>query len=214
MSRSFAALSNSPRSGARRYRMRSMKASRAEVRVRFEIAPELVSGVELRANGQKLAWSIADYLASMEKKVGELLNEQAKVAAPATADGARAPRTDWTPGEARPFLRLRVCSASSTARFLESPRRVKRSRRNSRHASSARSAPYPLVLPQSWVCRVSDSRNCSNFRAACSASRSTSMRAKSAWCCSAITGICTRAMQSSAPDASWTWTWVTDCWAA
>ena len=45
----------------------------AEVRVRFETAPDLIGGIELTANGQKLAWSIADYLASMEKGVGELL---------------------------------------------------------------------------------------------------------------------------------------------
>jgi F-type H+-transporting ATPase subunit b len=45
----------------------------AEVRVRFETAPDLVSGINLTANGQKVAWSIADYLASLEKGVGELL---------------------------------------------------------------------------------------------------------------------------------------------
>jgi len=50
----------------------------AEVRVRFETAPELIGGIELTTNGQKVAWSIADYLASMEKSVGELLKEKAK----------------------------------------------------------------------------------------------------------------------------------------
>lgn len=45
----------------------------AEVRVRFETAPDLIGGIELTANGQKVAWSIGDYLASMEKGVGELL---------------------------------------------------------------------------------------------------------------------------------------------
>jgi F-type H+-transporting ATPase subunit b len=45
----------------------------AEVRVRFETAPDLVSGIELTTNGQKVAWSIADYLASLEKGVDELL---------------------------------------------------------------------------------------------------------------------------------------------
>jgi F-type H+-transporting ATPase subunit b len=48
----------------------------AEIRVRFETAPELVSGIELTANGQKVAWSIADYLTSLEKSVGELLKDQ------------------------------------------------------------------------------------------------------------------------------------------
>ena len=50
----------------------------AEVHVRFETAPDLVSGVELTANGQKVAWSIADYLTSLEKGVGELLKEKDK----------------------------------------------------------------------------------------------------------------------------------------
>jgi F-type H+-transporting ATPase subunit b len=48
-----------------------------EVRVRFETAPDLVSGIELTTNGQKMGWSIADYLASMEKGVSELLNKEA-----------------------------------------------------------------------------------------------------------------------------------------
>ena len=50
----------------------------ADIHVRFETAPDLVSGIELTTNGQKVAWSIADYLASLEKGVGELLNTPAK----------------------------------------------------------------------------------------------------------------------------------------
>ena len=50
----------------------------AEVHVRFETAPDLISGIELTTNGQKIAWSIADYLASLEKGVGELLKEKDK----------------------------------------------------------------------------------------------------------------------------------------
>jgi F-type H+-transporting ATPase subunit b len=46
-----------------------------QIQIRFETAPDLVSGIELSANGQKLAWSIADYLASLEKGVGDLLKE-------------------------------------------------------------------------------------------------------------------------------------------
>ncbi len=52
----------------------------ADIRVRFETTPDLVSGIELTTNGQKVAWSIADYLISLEKGVGELLSQQAKVA--------------------------------------------------------------------------------------------------------------------------------------
>ncbi len=49
-----------------------------DAQVQFETAPELVSGIELSTNGQKVAWSIADYLATLEKSAGELLHEDAK----------------------------------------------------------------------------------------------------------------------------------------
>lgn len=45
----------------------------AEVSVRFETAPDLISGIELTTNGQRIGWNIADYLTSMEKDIGELL---------------------------------------------------------------------------------------------------------------------------------------------
>ena len=50
----------------------------AEIHVRFETAPDLISGIELSTNGQKVAWSIADYLALLEKGVDELLKEKDK----------------------------------------------------------------------------------------------------------------------------------------
>ena len=50
----------------------------SEIRVRFETAPDLISGIELSTNGQKVAWSIADYLASLERGVDELLKEKDK----------------------------------------------------------------------------------------------------------------------------------------
>ena len=55
----------------------------AEIQIRFETAPDLISGIELTANGQKVAWSIADYLASLENGVGELLQEKDKAEATA-----------------------------------------------------------------------------------------------------------------------------------
>jgi F-type H+-transporting ATPase subunit b len=45
----------------------------ADIHIRFETAPDLISGIELTANGQKVAWSIADYLTSLEKGIDELL---------------------------------------------------------------------------------------------------------------------------------------------
>ncbi|MBC7700520.1 F0F1 ATP synthase subunit B [Aquabacterium sp.] len=43
---------------------------------RFETAPDLVCGIELSSNGVKVAWSIADYLGSLQIGVGELLAPQ------------------------------------------------------------------------------------------------------------------------------------------
>jgi F-type H+-transporting ATPase subunit b len=43
------------------------------IRIRFETAPDLISGIELAANGQKVGWNIANYLTSLEKDVDELL---------------------------------------------------------------------------------------------------------------------------------------------
>ena len=47
-----------------------------EIHVRFETAPNLISGIELTANGQKVSWSISDYLASLERGAEELLKEK------------------------------------------------------------------------------------------------------------------------------------------
>jgi F-type H+-transporting ATPase subunit b len=43
------------------------------IELRFETEPALVSGVELVGNGHKIAWSVSDYLAGLEKSVGEIL---------------------------------------------------------------------------------------------------------------------------------------------
>jgi F-type H+-transporting ATPase subunit b len=51
-----------------------------QTQVQFETSPALVSGIELMTNGHKVAWSIADYLVSLEKSAGELLE-------PTHADG-------------------------------------------------------------------------------------------------------------------------------
>ncbi len=50
----------------------------AGINVCFETAPEVISGIELTANGHKIAWSIAEYLGSLERSVTKLLQEQAK----------------------------------------------------------------------------------------------------------------------------------------
>jgi F-type H+-transporting ATPase subunit b len=69
----------------------------AETRVQFEAAPELVSGIELSANGQKVAWSIADYLATLEKSAGELLHKDAKPQPNGDAKAAATPKLNGKP---------------------------------------------------------------------------------------------------------------------
>ena len=48
----------------------------AELQVKFDTVPDLIGGVELVMQGKKIAWSIADYLASLDKEVGELLKSR------------------------------------------------------------------------------------------------------------------------------------------
>ena len=49
-----------------------------EIHPKFETAPDLVSGIELTTDGQKVAWSIANYLTSLGKSIDEILKEQPK----------------------------------------------------------------------------------------------------------------------------------------
>jgi F-type H+-transporting ATPase subunit b len=44
----------------------------AEIQVQFKTAPDLIGGVELEIGGEKVAWSISNYLASLEQSVKEL----------------------------------------------------------------------------------------------------------------------------------------------
>lgn len=48
----------------------------SEVALRFEVASELLSGIEFSCNGQKLAWSIANYLGELEQGIDELIHRQ------------------------------------------------------------------------------------------------------------------------------------------
>ncbi|QDV69697.1 ATP synthase subunit b [Rosistilla carotiformis] len=49
----------------------------AELPVGFETDPAITSGIELTVGGQRIAWSIGDYLTSLESSVGELLDNVA-----------------------------------------------------------------------------------------------------------------------------------------
>jgi F-type H+-transporting ATPase subunit b len=46
----------------------------ADVLVRFDTAPDAICGIELRVNGQSLAWNISDYLDALQQKACALLD--------------------------------------------------------------------------------------------------------------------------------------------
>ena len=72
----------------------------ADIHVRFETAADLIGGIELTTNGQKVAWSIADYLTSLEKGVDELLKEKAQPEA--KAEPKPGARVEPKPEEPKP----------------------------------------------------------------------------------------------------------------
>lgn len=54
----------------------------AEVHVRFEVAPDVISGIELSCGGQKVGWSIEEYLTSFEHGVAQVLDAKGKIEVP------------------------------------------------------------------------------------------------------------------------------------
>ena len=77
-----------------------------ELELRYETAPALVSGIELVAQGRKVAWTISDYLASLEQGVSDVLKAQQQGPAPTPGPGpAPAPAPSPTASAAtRPAL--------------------------------------------------------------------------------------------------------------
>jgi len=71
----------------------------ADLHLRFETAPDLISGIELTTNGQKVSWSIADYLTSVEKGVAELLKKKIKTESKAEPKPEAKPKAE---AEAKP----------------------------------------------------------------------------------------------------------------
>jgi F-type H+-transporting ATPase subunit b len=89
----------------------------ADIHLRFENSPDLVSGIELSANGQKVGWTIAGYLASLEKGVGELLNgkDKPEIKAESKPEPAAESKTEAEPKpkpevkpDAKPLLKPEV----------------------------------------------------------------------------------------------------------
>ena len=65
----------------------------ADIALRFETASDAVCGIELSAGGQKLAWTIAEYLRDLEQSVQALL-------VPATKPVAKPTRAEVKPTDA------------------------------------------------------------------------------------------------------------------
>lgn len=47
-------------------------------RLQFETSPDVICGIELRAHGRKIAWSVRDYLEGLETTLTEVLKGEAK----------------------------------------------------------------------------------------------------------------------------------------
>ena len=56
----------------------------AVVRIKFEESQDAICGIELSANGQKVAWSISSYLAGLSKKVDDLVDAKSLAVIKAT----------------------------------------------------------------------------------------------------------------------------------
>jgi F-type H+-transporting ATPase subunit b len=68
----------------------------AVVRIKFEDSQDVICGIELTANGQKVAWSISSYLNGLSKKVSDLVDTQSPPASKATPkpETAKAPEPE------------------------------------------------------------------------------------------------------------------------
>jgi F-type H+-transporting ATPase subunit b len=68
----------------------------AVVRIKFEDSQDVICGIELTTNGQKVAWSISSYLAGLSKKVSDLVDTQSPPTIKSTPepDTAKAPEAE------------------------------------------------------------------------------------------------------------------------
>jgi F-type H+-transporting ATPase subunit b len=49
-----------------------------DIEVEYQTSPDMILGVELRSHGRKLAWSLDDYLESLEASIGRVLEEEGR----------------------------------------------------------------------------------------------------------------------------------------
>ena len=87
-----------------------------EIHVRFETSPDLVSGIELITNGHKVAWSIADYLVSLEQGIAELLKEKDKTETQAKTGSDLKPRSTSEPMSSTKSMAAKTAEPFRTGR--------------------------------------------------------------------------------------------------
>ncbi len=66
-----------PTRNARPHRGGSKKADHQGFTIRYSMQPEIVSGIELRVNGHKIAWSLNEYLETLVENLTETLQKEA-----------------------------------------------------------------------------------------------------------------------------------------
>jgi F-type H+-transporting ATPase subunit b len=73
----------------------------ADITLCYETAPDLIGGIELNSQGQKLSWSIAGYLTTLEKNITNVL-KQNDASATASTPEADAAKSDGQKAQAAP----------------------------------------------------------------------------------------------------------------
>lgn len=58
---------------------------KGDIRLNFQNSPDIIGGIELSANGYKIAWSIEDYLDAIEARVTQISPDKPEVKSPNSA---------------------------------------------------------------------------------------------------------------------------------
>lgn len=82
-----------------------------KLKLHYATDPALVAGIELVAQGQKISWTLSDYLAQLEQGVGDLLKDRARGAAASPVHAAGLPETDEPATSTAPAQAARTSSA-------------------------------------------------------------------------------------------------------
>jgi F-type H+-transporting ATPase subunit b len=120
-----------------------------DAHVQFETAPEIVSGIEVSTNGQKIAWSITDYLTTLEKSAGELLKD-AKPESKPDAKSKPEPKVEARPDpndEAKPDQKVEAIPAPNGKAKPESKAEAKPDPKAEAKPEKAVAKPTPKLEP-------------------------------------------------------------------